>query len=155
MEQRTVRPRRFTASYRSAGIAKSSRSDPETCRITYAPGELAQCDLWFPEPKVTVAPGPGAGVASAGDGARLLPVHYRDDDPVASRRRHSVGHVGVDLPARAGAESGRVTTPAVAFAGTLATQIKLAPPRDPESKGLVERANGYLETSFLAPRRGF
>jgi transposase len=43
----------------------------------------------------------------------------------------------------------------VAFAGTLATQIKLAPPRDPESKGLVERANGYLETSFLAPRRGF
>lgn len=40
----------------------------------------------------------------------------------------------------------------VAFAGTLATQIKLAPPRDPESKGVVERANGYLETSFLPGR---
>ncbi len=40
----------------------------------------------------------------------------------------------------------------MAFAGTLATQIKLAPPRDPESKGLVERANGYLETSFLPGR---
>jgi hypothetical protein len=27
-------------------------------------------------------------------------------------------------------------------------------PRDPEANGLVERANGYLETSFL-PGRGF
>jgi hypothetical protein len=45
-----------------------------------------------------------------------------------------------------------VTTPAVVFAGTLATQIKLAPPRDPEYKGLVDRANGYLETSFLPGR---
>ena len=43
--------------------------------------------------------------------------------------------------------SGRVTTPAVAFAGTLATQIKLTPPRRaPEHRGLVERANGHLES---------
>jgi hypothetical protein len=35
----------------------------------------------------------------------------------------------------------------------LATRIRLAPPRDPEFKGLVERANGYLETSFLPGRR--
>jgi hypothetical protein len=47
---------------------------------------------------------------------------------------------------------GRVTTVAAAFAGTLATQIKLAPPRDPEFKGMVERHNGYLETSFLPGR---
>ena len=40
----------------------------------------------------------------------------------------------------------------MAFAGTLATQIKLAPVRDPEYEGLVERANGYLETSFLPGR---
>jgi hypothetical protein len=50
--------------------------------------------------------------------------------------------------------TGRLTTPAVAFAGTLATQIKLAPPRDPEYKGMVERTNGFLETSFL-PGRAF
>jgi hypothetical protein len=43
--------------------------------------------------------------------------------------------------------------PAAAFAGTLATQIRLAPPRDPEFKGMVERHNGYLETSFLPGRR--
>ncbi|GAA3441101.1 hypothetical protein Pve01_74310 [Planomonospora venezuelensis] len=42
--------------------------------------------------------------------------------------------------------------PAATFAGTLATQIKLAPPRDPEYKGMVERHNGFLETSFLPGR---
>jgi hypothetical protein len=49
--------------------------------------------------------------------------------------------------------AGRVSAPAAAFAGTLATQIKLAPPRDPEYKGMVERTNGFLETSFLPGRR--
>ena len=44
--------------------------------------------------------------------------------------------------------------PAAAFAGTLATQIRLAPPRDAEFKGMVERHNGFLETSFL-PGRSF
>ncbi len=37
----------------------------------------------------------------------------------------------------------------MAFTDTLATQIKLAPPRDREFKGLVIGANGYLESSFL------
>jgi len=50
--------------------------------------------------------------------------------------------------------TGRVSVPAAAFAGTLATQIRLAPPRDPEFKGMVERHNGFLETSFL-PGRAF
>ena len=50
--------------------------------------------------------------------------------------------------------TGKLTTPAAAFAGTLATRIRLAPPRDPEFKGMVERNNGFFETSFL-PGRGF
>ena len=33
--------------------------------------------------------------------------------------------------------------------GTLATRIVQLKPYDPESKGMVERANRYLETSFL------
>jgi hypothetical protein len=48
--------------------------------------------------------------------------------------------------------TGKVTAPAAAFAGTLATRIRLAPPRDPEFKGLVERNNQFLETSFLPGR---
>jgi hypothetical protein len=38
--------------------------------------------------------------------------------------------------------------------GTLATRLVLLPPRDPESKGIVERRNGWFETSFM-PGRSF
>lgn len=41
-----------------------------------------------------------------------------------------------------------------AFRGTLGIKVIHCRPGDPEAKGLVERANGYLETSFL-PGRGF
>jgi transposase len=41
-----------------------------------------------------------------------------------------------------------------AFRGMLGVRVIQCRPRDPESKGLVERANGYLETSFL-PGRSF
>ena len=37
-------------------------------------------------------------------------------------------------------------------ATVIATRIHLCRPRDPEAKGLVERANGDLETSFLPGR---
>jgi transposase len=47
-----------------------------------------------------------------------------------------------------------LTQQAHAFRGVLATKIWICDPGDPEAKGLVERANGYLETSFL-PGRSF
>jgi hypothetical protein len=50
--------------------------------------------------------------------------------------------------------TGKPSTEAAAFAGTLGVRIKLTPARDPESKGLIERRNGYFETSFL-PGRSF
>ena len=37
----------------------------------------------------------------------------------------------------------RLTVGARAFAGTLGTRIYQTRPRDPEAKGVVERANGY------------
>lgn len=46
----------------------------------------------------------------------------------------------------------RLTVPARAFAGTLGTRIWQAPPRGPETKGVLERANRYLQTSFLPGR---
>ena len=48
----------------------------------------------------------------------------------------------------------RLTEATNAFRGTLGIKVVLCRPRDPEAKGLVERANGYLETSFL-PGRSF
>jgi transposase len=134
-------------------------------RVSYEPGQLTQCDLWFPETKIPVAPGQ----------ERVLPVLVmtlafsrfmtatmipsRQGGDILSGMWTLISQVGKvtktllwDREAAIGG-TGRVTTPAAGFAGTLATQIKLAPPRDPEYKGMVERHNGYLETSFLPGRR--
>lgn len=125
---------------------------------------IAQCHLWFPETKVQVGAA-GAGAAGAGHGAGILPPFVRGDDSLAAGRRHPLGHVAAaprdwpgpqtlvwDREATIGG-SGKLTASAAAFAGTLATRIKLAPPRDPEYKGIIERNNGYLETSFLPGRQ--
>jgi hypothetical protein len=49
---------------------------------------------------------------------------------------------------------GRLTDPVTALMGTLGSRLVQLQPYDPESKGIVERANRYLETSFL-PGRSF
>jgi hypothetical protein len=47
---------------------------------------------------------------------------------------------------------GKLADGVAAFTGTLATRIVQLRPRDPESKGIVERRNGYFETSFMPGR---
>ncbi|MCA2245819.1 IS21 family transposase [Mycobacterium sp. WUMAC-067] len=133
-------------------------------RMSYEPGELAQCDLWFPATKIPVGPGQERVLPvlvmmlgfSRFLSAMMIPSRQGGD--ILSGMWALISQIGRvpktllwDREAAIGG-TGRVSTPAVAFAGTLATQIKLAPPRDPEYKGLVERANGYLETSFLPGR---
>ncbi|MDV8079541.1 hypothetical protein R4P47_23505 [Rhodococcus sp. IEGM 1370] len=49
---------------------------------------------------------------------------------------------------------GKLSQGVPGFCGTLAVKLIQAPPYDPETKGVVERANGYLRTSFL-PGRSF
>lgn len=134
-------------------------------RTVYEPGEITQCDLWFPEPRIPVAAGQD----------RMLPVlvmtlgfsRFMSATMIPTRQAgdilsgmwlliRSVGRVSKTLVwdrESAIGGTGRVSAPAAAFAGTLATRISLAPPRDPEHKGMVERSNGYLETSFLPGRR--
>ncbi len=139
-------------------------------RIEYAPGELAQCDLWFPPVPIPT------GISGAPGAARVLPVlamtcgYSRVTDAVMIPSRKAgdilagmweiIGGWGRcprrlvwDREAAIGGR-GRLTMEAAAFAGTLGVRIKLAPARDPETKGLVERRNGYFETSFL-PGRSF
>ena len=135
-------------------------------RVVYSPGEVTQCDLWFPATRIPVAPGQD----------RVLPVlvmtlafsRFLTATMIPSRQAgdilsgmweliSGVGRVTKTLVwdrETAIGGTGRVTAPAAAFAGTLATQIRLAPPRDPEFKGMVERNNGFFETSFL-PGRSF
>src|SRR5262245_22019264 len=133
-------------------------------KVDYEPGQLTQCDLWFPEPRIAVAVGQ----------VRVLPVlvmtlafsRFMTALMIPSRQAgdilggmwtliQGVGRVTRTLlwdRESAIGGTGRVSVPAAAFAGTLASQIRLAPPRDAEFKGLVERNNGFLETSFLPGR---
>jgi transposase len=141
------------------------RVDPAD-RLIWEPGDAGQCDLWFPPKRIPLEDGT----------SRLLPVLVI----VAAHSRFITGRM---IPTRTTAdlllgswqliqqlgrvprrliwdnESGigrgnRLTAGAVSFAGTLATKFVLLPPNDPESKGLVERRNGYFETSFM-PGRSF
>lgn len=143
---------------------------PDPCqRTSYRPGELAQFDLWQPDVDIPVGYGQSAkcwvivGVAgfSRFIGAWMIP----------SRQAHDVlgGHLAVlgqfgalprkvvwDQESAIGRWRGRemtFTREFQAFRGTLGIGAVLCQRGDPEAKGLVERANGYFETSFLPGRR--
>nr|WP_245346242.1 hypothetical protein [Arthrobacter sp. CAN_C5] len=44
------------------------------------------------------------------------------------------------------------TEPVAAFAGSLGLEVRLLPPRDPESKGMVERMNRFFRQRFMPGR---
>ncbi|MEU1569483.1 DDE-type integrase/transposase/recombinase, partial [Streptomyces mirabilis] len=130
---------------------------------SYQPGELAQCDLWFPEADIPLGYGqtgrPPVLVMVSGYSrvitARMLPSRTTGDLIDGHwRLLNGWGAVPKTLvwDNEAGVGRGKLTAEFAAFAGLLATKIYLCRPRDPEAKGLVERANGYLETSFLPGR---
>ncbi|MEU2901248.1 IS21/IS408/IS1162 family transposase, partial [Streptomyces sp. NPDC001273] len=132
-------------------------------RTTYQPGELAQCDLWFPDADIPLGYGqtgrPPVLVMVSGYSrviaARMLPSRTTGDLIDGHwRLLNGWGAVPKTLvwDNEAGVGRGKLTAEFAAFAGLLATKIYLCRPRDPEAKGLVERANGYLETSFLPGR---
>ena len=135
-------------------------------RLDYRPGDQAQCDLWFPPVKIPLGHGqlgtPPVLVMvpsfSRFITARMIPSRTTGD-LLAGLWMLIEGFDGV--PGRlvwdneAGIGRGRrLTLPARAFAGALATRIVLLKAFDPESKGIVERMNQYFETSFM-PGRSF
>ncbi|WP_329303911.1 IS21 family transposase [Streptomyces sp. NBC_00659] len=132
-------------------------------RTTYQPGELAQCDLWFPDADIPLGYGqtgrPPVLVMVSGYSrviaARMLPSRTTGDLIDGHwRLLNGWGAVPKTLvwDNEAGVGRGKLTAEFAAFAGLLTTRIYLCRPRGPEAKGLVERANGYLETSFLPGR---
>ena len=139
-------------------------------RTFYRPGELAQFDLWQPDVAIPVGYGQAAklwtvvGVAGFSRliGAHMVPSRAAHD--VLSGKLHVLGEFGA-VPRKAVWDQegciGQIrqghqvlTAEFQAFRGTLGMGAVLVGPNDPEAKGLVERANGYLETSFL-PGRSF
>src|SRR5215218_9149720 len=138
-------------------------------RTTYRPGELAQWDLWQPAVDVPVAFGQHDRmwvVVGVSGYSRLIGAWM-----VPSRAAHDVLGGMAQVLAQFGAvpraavwdqegcigawRQGRPVLSAEfqAFRGALGMGVVLCRPADPEAKGLVERANGYLETSFLPGRR--
>jgi transposase len=143
--------------------------DPAS-RTEYQPGELAQCDLWFPPVDIPLGFGqvgrPPVLVMVSGYSRMITAVMLpsrQSADLLAGHWRLITGWGRVpkalvwDNESAIGSwRGGRpVLTEAMnAFRGTLGIKVIQCRPGDPEAKGLVERANGYLETSFL-PGRSF
>jgi transposase len=135
-------------------------------RTVYEAGEIVQCDLWFPGKVVPVgtevlADPPVLTMVAAYSAfimAVLLPSRTTGD-LLAGMWRLLSGLGAVPKMLVWDNESGigqhhRLTAGARSFAGTLGTRIYQTAARDPEAKGVVERANGFLETSFM-PGRSF
>ncbi len=133
-------------------------------RLTWAPGDAAQCDLWFPPRKIPLEDGttkllPVLVITTAHSRfvtGKMIPTRKTEDLLLGSWELiQQLGRVPRRLiwDNEPGIGRGQRRAEGVAsFMGTLATKLVLLPPRDPESKGLVERRNGWFETSFMPGR---
>jgi transposase len=142
--------------------------DPSS-RTTYVPGEVGQCDLWFPPAQIPLGFGqagsPPVLVLTAGYSrflaARMIPTRHAQD--IVLGQWAVIGQLGA-VPrllvwdnesgvGRYGGVNPRLTPQFTSLRGMLGTRVYVARPRDPETKGLTERNNGFFETSFLPGRR--
>lgn len=146
--------------------------DPAS-RTSYEPGEIAQCDVWFPSielpvgfgqtrrptqlPVVTMVTGYSRWLSAV-----LIPTRAAPDlfagwwqliEQLGAVPRTLVwdgeGAIGRWRQGRS-----ELTGECQAFRGTLGTKVIVLRPRQPEHKGIIERAHDYLERSFL-PGRDF
>ncbi len=138
-------------------------------RTEYRPGELAQWDLWFPDYDIPVGHGQTArlpvlvGVAcysrwiladmiASKESADVLGGHLRLLVELGAVPRKGVYDGEPAISVRRGAKL-IYTEDYLRLKGTLAMGSVVLAKGHPERKGCVERANGYLETSFMPGRR--
>jgi hypothetical protein len=135
-------------------------------RLVWAPGDAAQCDLWFPPGKIPLEDGtskllPVLVITAAHSRfitGRMIPTRKTEDLLLGTWELvQQLGRVPRRLiwDNEPGIGRGQRRAEGVAsFMGTLATRLVLLPANDPQSKGIVERRNGWFETSFM-PGRSF
>ena len=141
------------------------RPDPAD-RLVWEAGDAAQCDLWFPPKKIPLEDGsstllPVLVITAAHSRfvlGRMIPTKTTEDLLLGTwQLLRQLGRVPRRLiwDNERGIGRGPHRAEGVpAFMGMLATKLVLLRPRDPESKGIVERRNGWFETSFM-PGRDF
>ena len=139
------------------------RPDPAD-RLVWEPGDAAQCDLWFPPKRIPLENGSTAllpvlvmvAAHSRFITGRMLPTRRTEDLLLGSWELiQGLGRVPRRLiwDNEAGiGRGGRLAAGVASFVGALAVKLVQLPPHDPESKGVVERRNGFFETSFMPGR---
>jgi transposase len=139
------------------------RVDPAD-RLVWEAGDAGQCDLWFPPKRIPLEDGSSAllpvlvmvAAHSRFITGRMLPTRKTEDlllgswDLIQQLGRVPRRLIWDNEPGIG--RGGRLAAGVNAFVGTLATKIVQLPPYDPESKGIVERRNGFFETSFMPGR---
>jgi transposase len=136
-------------------------------RTEYRPGDVVQFDLWQPGREIPVGWGQtrrgyvvvGAlGYSRVGAGALVF---SKDADDVLWGMSRCVWRIGglpqrlvVDREGCLHAGGGRPTDRFAAFCGQLTVGWRILDARDCEAKGMIERLQGFMETSF-EPGRAF
>ena len=135
-------------------------------RTSYRPGALCQFDLWEPAREIAVGSGQTrrgyvvfACLPHSRAGAGALVFSKEAPDLLYGIARCLVLLGGLpetlvwDREGALHAGGGRPTDAFAAFCGELRLGWHFLEPHDPESKGVVERLQGYAETNFLPGRR--
>lgn len=144
--------------------------DPAS-RTSYAAGDIAQCDLWFPPITLPVGFGQTRSPAqlpvltmvtgySRWLSTLLMPTRHAQDLFAGWWQLiHALEAVPRTLVwdgegAIGRWRSGRIelTADCQAFRGVLGAKVIVLKPAEPEHKGIIERAHDYLERSFLPGR---
>jgi transposase len=138
-------------------------------RTEYKPGELGQWDLWFPEYEIPVGHGQTAvlpvlvgvpcysrwilaSMIGSKESADVLGGHLRLLIELGAVPRKGVYDGEPAISVRRGRQL-IYTRDYLRLKGTLGMGSIVLAKGHPERKGVVERANGYLETSFMPGRR--
>jgi len=130
-------------------------------RTVYRRGELLQFDLWQPRGEVPVGYGQtrrglvvvaALGFSRAGAGTLIFSKEAPDILAGLWRCVRRLGALPetlvIDREGALHAGDGRPTDAFAAFCGQLRLGWRFCEPGDPQAKGLVERLQGFLETSF-------
>jgi transposase len=136
-------------------------------RTVYRPGDVSQFDLWQPKREIPVGYGQtrkGYVVVGALGFSRFSAgalVFSKEAPDVLWGMRRCLERIGglpgrlvVDREGCLHAGGGRPTEEFASFCGQLAVGWRILDPGDCEAKGVVERLQGFMETSF-EPGRSF